>query len=32
MIVNDKHEAIACILLPRDTGQKSSYFGCLANP
>ena len=28
----DKHEAIACRLLPIDTGQKASYFGCLANP
>ena len=32
MIFNDKHEAIACRLLPRDTGQKAQYFGCLANP
>ncbi len=32
MIFNDKHEAIARKLLPRDTGQKASYFGCLANP
>ena len=32
MIFNDKHEAIACRLLPRDRGQKASYFGCLANP
>ena len=32
MIFNDKHEAIACRLLPRDTGQKASYFGCLVNP
>ena len=32
MIVNDKHEDIACRLLPRDTGQKASYFGFLVNP
>ncbi len=32
MIVNDKNEFIACSLLPRDMGQKASYFGCLANP
>ena len=32
MIFNDKHEAIARRLLPRDTGQKASYFGCLVNP
>ena len=31
-IFNDKHEAIACRLLPRDRVQKASYFGCLANP
>jgi len=26
MIVNDKHEAIACRILPSDMGQKASYF------
>ena len=26
MIFNDKHEAIACRILPNDMGQKASYF------
>jgi len=26
MIFNDKHEAIACRILPSDMGQKVSYF------
>ena len=32
MIVNDYNEAISCRLLPRDIGQKTLYFGCLAYP